>query len=463
MDEGSIVIDYKTPPGTSLEETNRILKQVDDVVNTNPSVDHYSRRTGTQMGFFITEQNNGDYLIHLKNDRKKPTDEVIDEIRTELNKINLPITVDFGQVVNDMLGDLMSSVQPVEIKIYGDKPELIRNYAEQVAQIIDSVQGTADVFNGVIIAGPTIEYRPISDQLARYNIGPDELQFQLQNYIDGNQVGAIQEKEQMTGIKLFNSKISKYKSDDITNFPIFLPDGTIRPANEFVTVNVKEGSAEVDRENLKPMVAVTARLNQRDLGSVMSDIKNQISSKLFLPQGFSIVYGGAYAEQQRSFNELLMILISACLLVLSVLLILFRDIRGSISILIVSFLGLSGCFLALFIAGVPLNVGSYTGVIMIVGIIAENSVFTYFQFKNFLTDYSVDESVMRAVKIRLRPNLMTATGAIIALMPLALALGTGAQLHQPLAIAVIGGFIIAQPLLIVVLPTILKTVYRNDK
>ncbi len=463
MDEGSIVIDYLAPPGTSLDETNRILKQVDDIVSSNPSVDHYSRRTGTQMGFFITEQNKGDYLVHLKNDRKKSTDEVIDEIRTEIEKITLPITVDFGQVVNDMLGDLMSSVQPVEIKLYGDKPELLRQYAEQVAGVIDSVKGTADVFNGIVIAGPSMEYKPISEQLARDSLGPDELQFQLQNYVDGTPVGGILEKEQMTGIRMFNPKISNYKSGDLTGYPIFLPNGTIRPASELVTVNVKEGSAEIDRENLKPMISVTARLNQRDLGSVMSDIKNQISSKVYLPQGFSIEYGGAYAEQQKSFNELLMILVSACLLVLSVLLILFRDVRGSVSILIVSLLGLSGCFIALFIAGVPLNVGSYTGVIMIVGIIAENSVFTYFQFKNFLTDNNVDVAVMRAIKVRLRPNLMTAAGAIIALMPLALALGTGAQLHQPLAIAVIGGFIIAQPLLIVVLPGILKTVYRNYK
>lgn len=461
MDEGSIVLDYKTPPGTSLDETNRILKEVDKIVSSNESVDHYSRRTGTQMGFFITEQNVGDYLIHLKDNRKKTTDEVIDEIRTELQRINLPLEVDFGQVVNDMLGDLMSSVQPIEIKIYGDRPEMIRDYADKVADIIDSVLGTADVFNGVVIAGPTMEYKPNNEQLARYDLSPDDFQFQVQNYIEGNVIGNIQEKEQMTGIRLFTSKGSKYEAGDISNLPIFTPDSITRPASDFTNIEVKSGSAEINRENLKPLVAVTGRLNQRDLGSVMSDIQKRISAKLFLPQGFSIVYGGAYAEQQKSFKELLMILITAGLLVLSVLLILFRDIRGSISILIVSILGLSGSFLALFITGVPLNVGSYTGVIMIVGIIAENSVFTYFQFKNFLKNYSVHESVMRAIAVRLRPNLMTATGAIIALMPLALALGTGAQLHQPLAIAVIGGFIIAQPLLVIILPTLLKILYKS--
>jgi multidrug efflux pump subunit AcrB len=193
----------------------------------------------------------------------------------------------------------------------------------------------------------------------------------------------------------------------------------------------------------------------------MKDIKNQINSKIFLPQGFSIVYGGAYAEQQQSFYELLIILISASLFVLSVLLILFRDVRGSLIIFFISILGLSGCFLALYITGIQLNVGSYTGIIMIVGIIAENAFFTLYQFKNLINQLSIEDAVMRAVSIRLRPNLMTASGAIIALMPLAFALGTGAQLHQPLAVAVIGGFLIAQLLLLIVLPTLLRIAYRN--
>jgi CzcA family heavy metal efflux pump len=461
MDEGSIVLDYVTPPGTSLEETDAILKKIDKIVIADPDVETYSRRTGTQLGFFITEPNTGDYLIKLKNKRNESTDEVIADIRSEIDKLNLPITTDFGQVVNDMLGDLMSSVQPIEVKIFGDNHQLLEQYAERVAKEVDSVQGTEDVFNGIVIAGPALEYLPKSDELARYGLSPDDLQFQVQNYTEGNVVGNILEKEQLTNIRMFSSKTRDPDIDRIKQLPIFLPDGTLKPINDFAVLEVKKGTAEINRENLKSVIYVTARLGKRDLGSVMKDIRNKVGSAILLPQGFTIVYGGAYAEQQRSFNELLLILITACLFVLSVLLILFREVSGSIIIFFISILGISGSFMALYFTGIPLNVGSYTGVIMIVGIIAENAFFTFHQFKNLAGTFSTEEAIVKAVSIRLRPNLMTATGAIIALMPLALALGTGAQLHQPLAIAVIGGFVIAQILLLVVLPALINIAYRN--
>ena len=461
MDEGTIVLDFFSPPGTSLEETHNILKNVDKIVESTPEVEHYSRRTGTQLGFFITEPNQGDYLIQLKKNRKKSTDEVIDDIRKRIEQIQIPLEVDFGQVVNDMLGDLMSSVQPIEIKIFGDKPQLLNEYADKISGIVDSVQGTADVFNGVVIAGPTIEYVPNQEKTSKFGLNIDELQTQIDGLIEGNVIGNLPEKEQMTDIRLFNTLKTINSTSSIENANIYLPDGTVMPLKELVSIKVKNGSAEIDRENLKPFVAVTARLNNRDLGSVVSDIQNAINSKVFLPAGFSIVYGGAYAEQQKSFNELLMILIMAGLLVLSVLLILFRDVKGSLIILFISLLGLSGSFIALYLTGVPLNVGSYTGVIMIVGIIAENATFTFHQFKMLLSENTSSEAALKAVSIRLRPNLMTATGAIIALIPLALALGTGAQLHQPLAIAVIGGFLIGLPLLLVALPTLLSIVYKK--
>jgi len=463
MDEGTIVLDYSSPPGTSLDETDNILGKVDNILKTVPEVEHYSRRIGTQMGFFITEPNRGDYLIQLKREREKTTDEVIDDIRKKIENVQLPLVVDFGQVVNDMLGDLMSSVQPIEIKIFGDKPDLLKTYAEIIAELVEQVEGTADVFNGIIITGPTIEYKPDENMISHYNLNPQDIQFQLQNIIEGNVIGNIPEKEQLTNVRLFTTNEKKKDNNKISNSPVFLPDGTTVPLSSLVKINIKPGTAEIDRENLKTITIVTGRLNKRDLGSIMKDIKSQIESKIFLPQGFSIIYGGAYAEQQQSFKELLTILITAALLVLSVLLILFRDVKGSITILLISLLGLSGSFIALFITNIPLNVGSYTGVIMIVGIIAENATFTFHQFKIFLKDHNVNDAVVKAVSIRFRPNLMTALGAIIALMPLSLALGSGAQLHQPLAIAVTGGFIIGLVILLFVFPVILKFAYRDSE
>ena len=193
----------------------------------------------------------------------------------------------------------------------------------------------------------------------------------------------------------------------------------------------------------------------------MKDVQKEISSRLTLPSGYYVEYGGAYAEQQKSFKELLLILITASLLVFSVILFLFRQIRVALLILLIAVLGISGSYLALWLTNTPLNVGSYTGLIMIVGIIGENAIFTFLQFRESLHEHNVDDSIVFAISTRLRPKLMTALGAIIALMPLALGIGVGAQLHQPLAIAVIGGFIIALPLLLIVLPSMLRLLYRK--
>jgi multidrug efflux pump subunit AcrB len=204
-------------------------------------------------------------------------------------------------------------------------------------------------------------------------------------------------------------------------------------------------------------------LENRDLGSVMKDIQNNVSSRIVLPQGYHIEYGGAYAEQQQSFRELLTILLASSLLVFTVILFLFRNFAVALLIILLAVLGISGSYLALYITHTPLNVGSYTGLIMIVGIIGENAIFTFLQFRDSLRTDSVDDSIVFAISTRLRPKLMTALGAIIALLPLALGIGTGAQLHQPLAIAVIGGFIIALPLLLIVLPSMLRLLYKNKK
>jgi len=196
----------------------------------------------------------------------------------------------------------------------------------------------------------------------------------------------------------------------------------------------------------------------------MKEIQQKVNSQVVLPQGYHIEYGGAYAEQQQSFHELLIILITASLLVFGVILFLFKDFFIAILILILAVFGITGSFLALYITNTPLNVGSYTGLIMIVGIIGENAIFTYLQFReSFKENKNVDESIIYSISTRLRPKLMTALGAIIALMPLALGIGTGAQLHQPLAIAVIGGFIIALPLLLIVLPSMLRLIKKAEE
>jgi Cu/Ag efflux pump CusA len=272
----------------------------------------------------------------------------------------------------------------------------------------------------------------------------------------------VQEKEQLTDIRMVFPYMQNNSLEHLQSTSIFLPGGKLLPLEKFAdSLRIDTGVAEIQRENSQSMLAITARLNNRDLGSTMNEIKKLIASNIQLPQGYHISYGGAYAEQKQSFRELMMILISACMLVFAVILFMFKDYKAALLILVISVLGICGSILALYITGTPLNVGSYTGIIMIVGIIGENAIFTFQQFKTNRENSTTDEAINYAISTRLRPKLMTATGAIIALMPLALGIGRGAILHQPLAIAVIGGFLLALPLLLIVLPTFLRIVYRK--
>ena len=461
MDEGSIVLDYASPPGTSLDETDRMLREAEKIITTIPEVEAYSRRTGTQMGFFITEPNTGDYLIQLKTKRKKTTDEVIDDIRQKIEATQPALRIDFGQVIGDMLGDLMSSVQPIEVKIYGDNAKKLQEISKKISEIVTQVNGTADVFDGIVIAGPSVTIEPDYTKLAQFGITPANLQSQLQNSSEGNIVGNIFENEQVNTVRLLYPGSRKISIADLKSLQLFLPNGKLKPIAELANVKINSGDAEIERQNLQTMGVVTARLDNRDLGSVIKEIQQKIKSSIILPQGYHIEYGGAYAEQQQSFKELLLILISASLLVFGVILFLFKEFKVAMLILVIAVLGISGSYLALYLTRTALNVGSYTGLIMIVGIIGENAIFTFLQFRESLREKSVDDSIIYSISTRLRPKLMTALGAIIALSPLAMGIGTGAQLHQPLAIAVIGGFIIALPLLLIVLPTMLRILYKN--
>ena len=461
MDEGSIVFDYNSPPGTSLEETDRMLREVEKMLIQVPEVEAYSRRTGTQMGFFITEPNRGDYLIQLKKKRDKSTEEVISDIRKKVEATQPALRIDFGQVIGDMLGDLMTSVQPIEVKIFGNDQSKLQALSKQVAALVSKVEGTADVFDGVVIAGPSINIEPNNSTLAQFGITPMNMQYQMQTSLEGNVVGNVYDKDQFSNLRMVYPGNKTLSVHDISKTMIFLPNGKLKPINQLANVQINSGDAEIQRENLQSMGVVSARLEGRDLGSVIRDIQQEVNAKINLPEGYAVVYGGAYADQQQSFKELLLILITASLLVFGVILFLFKHFRVAITILLIALLGISGSYLGLYLTHTPLNVGSYTGLIMIVGIIGENAIFTFLQFReSWRISGDVDDAIIYSISTRLRPKLMTALGAIIALMPIALGMGTGAQLHQPLAIAVIGGFIIAMPLLLIVLPSLIRLLFK---
>jgi CzcA family heavy metal efflux pump len=469
LDEGTIVLDYLSPPGTSLDASDAILREVDTVVMKHPEVSTYMRRTGINMASSISmasgviPPNEGDYLIQLKKSTRKKTEEVISELRQQVASKEPALNIEFGQRIADLLGDLIGRPQPVEIKIFGDDLTQLHVLAYKTQALLNKIKGVADVQSGIIVDGPTITIVPDPSKLAQFNLSPADFQTQIKACNEGVEVGQVQEGEQMIRILMRFTNFKENSLERIKKQLIFAPDGISRPLEYFANVELSAGDPDITREDLKSNVVVTARLDNRDLGSAISEIKAMIGKNLPLPPGSYIVFGGTYAEQQSSFRELLIILISAILLVFAVLLFLFRNLKITFLVIFISIIGIGGSIWALFLSGIQLNVASYTGIIMIVGIIAENAIFTVNQLLTTLKKTgNVDLSIGYAISVRIRPNLMTAIGAILALSPLALGLGIGAQMQQPLAIAVIGGFIVAIPLLLFVFPTFLRLLYKKS-
>jgi CzcA family heavy metal efflux pump len=467
LDEGTIVFDYLTPPGTSLDASDAMMRRVDTVVLHHKDVATYMRRTGTNMSSSISmasgviPPNEGDYLIQLKPGISRSTEDVISELRQRVSAQEPALTIEFGQRIADLLGDLIGRPEPVEIKIFGDDKAQLESLAMQAQGLLGKIKGVTDIKNGIIVEGPAISIIPDEAVLAQFHLSPADLQSQLKAYNEGVKVGEVQSGEQMLSILLRFTDFRENYLGKILDQPIFTPDGSFRPLKYFARAELSKGSPDITREDLKSNIVVTARLENRDLGSAMKEIKSTLEKNLLMLPGYYIVYGGTYAQQQSSFRELLMILLAAIILVFSVLLFLFRDLRIPLLVIFISVLGTGGCIWALYITGIQLNVGSYTGIIMIVGIIAENAIFTVNQFRATMKSSSgdVDASIRYAISLRIRPKLMTAIGAILALTPLALGIGVGAQMQQPLAIAVIGGFIVAMPLLLFVFPSLIRWIY----
>lgn len=484
LDEGTIVLDYFMPPGTSLSETDRVLCEVEKIIKAHPDVETYSRRTGIRMAFNTVPPNYGDYSIQLKQNRRKKTVDVIDELREKISSQYPVLHISFGQRIADLLGDLMSTPQPIEVKFFGDDYFELQNISKEAEKIMSNIQGITDIDNGLRIAGPSIVFIPNQEILQQFKITLADFQTQLSAYVGGVtlgmnadqpipspaqaamtagiQVGQIQDGEQMRRLIMRFQNFNENDLEKIKKQLIFLPDGSTRTLDFFCDVKIIPGETEQRRENLKSCVVLTARLDNRDLGSAIDEIKHQLNAKLALPKGYTIEYGGAYAEQQQSFKELMLILIMASLFVFGVFMFLFKDWLLSSLLLFVSVMGITGSIIFLYIFNIPLNVSSYTGIIMIVGILAENAIFTVAQFNhNRKTGNNLDQSLQYAIAMRIRPKLMTAIGAILALMPLALGIGLGAQMQQPLAVAVIGGFVAGLPMLLFVFPSLLRLLYNH--
>jgi CzcA family heavy metal efflux pump len=462
MDEGAFVLDYASPPGTSLDETNRELMHVESILLATPEVASYSRRTGTELGFFLTEPNTGDFLVKLKSKRSRNIDEVIEEIRKRVETEQPALRIEFGQLMMDVIGDLTNTPSPVEIKLFGENMALLEQKAGEIKELIEQVPGVVDAFDGVVVAGPSITIHVDPGKAALAGLTVEDVREQMAAINQGRAETGIQYGEKVLAVRVrfpaeYRTDIGTIRGIRLTN-----SSGIAVPLQSIAAIEITPGQVEIHRERLRQLVAVTARISGRDLGHTIDDIKKTLAAHFVVPAGMSLEYGGVYQTQQESFRGLLLVALAAVTLVFLVLLFEFGEFAVPLSIFIINVLSLAGVFGALWITGVTFNISSFVGVIMIIGIVAENAIFVMHAERSFLASgLGLDEALIKACRVRTRPILMTTLAAVLALLPLSLGLGAGSQIQQPLAIAVIGGFSLSSLLLFFGLPVVYRLLKRG--
>jgi len=462
MDEGGFVLDYIATAGTSLSETDRRLRQVEEILAGVPEVAAYSRRTGLALGGYITEANEGDYFVRLQPPPRRPIAEIMDEIRGRIERQVPGLEIELIQLMGDLIGDLTAVPQPIEVKLFGSDQALLREQARLVTGTIEGIPGVVDVKSGVVLAGDAIEIRVDRARARMLGLDPEQVTRLARIAFEGDVAAQIRRGEKMVGVRVWTGEPSRARLRDLQQIRLRTPDGRSVRLGRVATFTRVVGQPQITRENLKTMVAVTGRISGRDLGSVMRDVQREVG-KLAIPASTSIVYGGLYREQQRSFRGLLGVLGAAALLVLLLLLYLYESFAAPVAILAVAGLAASATFPGLWWTGADLDISAMMGLTMIVGISAEASIFLMSQWKECSGTLTLEDALVEAGRLRLRPILMTALAAIGALLPLALALGEGAAVLRSLAIAIISGLIVTVPGVLVVLPVLYAWLARRTR
>ena len=467
MDEGGFILDYLSPPGTSLDETDRLLRQVETIIRANPYVDTYSRRTGLQLGGGVTEANQGDFFVRLKSGSRPSTEQVMEQIRTQVERRVPGLDIELSQLMEDLIGDLVAVPQPIEVKLFGDNAAELDSTAVKVAAAVGRIHGVVGVRNGINPAGDALTVRVDPVKAALQGLDPVSVSDQVGAAIQGTVVARLPAQGKVIGVRVRLPDSAHQRLEQVAALPIRAADGHLLPLSQVATIKQVQGQPEITRDNLKRMVAVTGRISGRSLGSAIADVKKAMAQKGLLPKGMFYELGGVYKQQQQAFRGLTIVMLSAIALVFTLLLFLYESFRVALAILAMPLLALPAVFIGLWVTGIELNISSMMGMTMIVGIVTEVAVFYFSELQQAEQeqgeDASLQDALHQAGHHRTRPILMSTIAAILTLLPLALALGQGSQMQQPLAVAIIAGLLVQVPLVLLVMPVLYALLRRRGQ
>jgi CzcA family heavy metal efflux pump len=462
MDEGGFILDYLSPPGTSLQETDRLLRQVEAIIRANPYVDTYSRRTGLQLGGGLTEANQGDFFVRLKSGSRPDTEAVMEQIRGEVEQHVPGLDIELSQLMEDLIGDLVAVPQPIEIQLYGDDPAQLSATAGKVAAAIGKIGGVVGVRNGINPAGDALTVQVDPARAALEGLDPASVTDQVAAAIDGTVAAQLPADGKVVGVRVRLPTTTHQRLEQVAALPIRAGDGHLLPLSRVATLHQVQGQPQITRDNLKRMVAVTGRISGRSLGATIADVKRVLARPGLLPKGMYYQLGGLYQQQQQAFRGLSIVLLAAIALVFALLLFLYESFRVALVILAMPLLAIPAVFAGLWLTGIELNISAMMGMTMIVGIVTEVAIFYFSELEQAAAGMPLHEALHEAGRHRTRPILMSTLAAMLTLLPLALALGGGSQMQQPLAVAIISGLLVQVPLVLLLMPVLYALLRRRD-
>lgn len=461
VDEGGFVMDFRTPPGTSLQETERELKQLDALLRAQPEVETFSRRTGTGLGGDLGEPHHGDYFVKLHRDHARGTEQVMSAVRDRVEQDIPGLQVETAQLMEDLIGDLTAVPQPIEIKLFADDAGQLVPQAKKVAGLIATLPGIVEVKDGINLAGDGLDVRIDPVKAAQEGMSPAEISTALGTGLTGTVAAQIPTATRLMDVRVRAATGPAPTREDLAALPIAAADGHVFPLSRVATIAVTRGEAEIGRDNLQPMTAVTARLEGQGLGTAAAQIRAALDRPGVLAPGVRYELGGLYQQQQQAFGGLIAVFAAAFVAELILLMLLYGELGTSLVIVLTSTLSTSAVFTALWLTGVELNITALMGMTMVVGISTEMAIFLVSEYRALQAQLPGPQALMEATRNRLRPITMTTLAAVLTLLPLAMALGRGAGIQQPLAISIISGLCLQYVLVLVLLPVGLSLLQRR--
>jgi CzcA family heavy metal efflux pump len=455
MDEGGFVLDYVTPPGTSVTESDRLMRQIEAVLAKTPEVATYSRRTGAQLGGGLTEPNTGDFFVRLKPPPRRGIEAVMEEVRDQVQAQVPGVDVETAQLMEDLIGDLTAVPEPIEVKLYSEDAPLLDATAKDVAARLGKVAGVTEIRDGVVVAGDALDIHFDLARAALAGVTPADAAAQVTAMIEGDVATQVQSGAILSDVRVWIPAAQRSRVESLDALPIKAADGHIVSLSQIADVTILHGQTELARENSRRMVAVTARVEGRDMGSAAQEAAHAIAAPGVLPAGVSFEMGGLYAEQRAAFGGLASVFVAALAIVMVLLLLIYENFRIVGAIVAMPLLAAAAVGLGLIITGTELNIMALMGLTMVIGIVTEVAIFYFTEFDHLL---ALGETPRRALidagANRLRPIAMTTIAAILALAPLAI----GHSMQKPLAVAIIAGLLAQGPLVLLVMPALFKLI-----